>query len=246
MKAVILAAGMGKRLKPLTSELPKAFIPINGTPLIHYSLNNLKNADITSVIIVVGFMEDFFKEKLGSNYQGMNITYVSNKEYATTGSMYSLSQIEGIVEDDIILLESDLLYEPRAIGALLDSKHQDLILVAELSGSGDEVFVCVDNTDKIIDLGKSISNEKKKNFLGELVGISRFSKEFLHKLFKKAEEDYTEDRKNYHYEECVFETSKLGHPVYALFFKDLVWTELDNENDLKRAQEIVYPEIKKS
>lgn len=243
MKAVILAAGMGTRLKPLTNNLPKAFLPINGKPLIHYSLDNLKSVGITDIIIVLGFMESYFKKNLGETYNGINIEYLVNKEFKTTGSMHSLAQTEGI-NDDIILLESDLLYEKKALDTLVDSKHKDLILVAKASGSGDEAFICTNEANKIIDLGKNISNKNKKKAIGELVGISKFSKSFLNLMIKKSKEDYKKGKKNYHYEECAFATSKKNHhPIFALFCKDLTWVEIDTNNDLTRAKEEVFPEL---
>jgi choline kinase len=141
-------------------------------------------------------------------------------------------------------LESDLLYAPKAISLLLNSDFEDCILVAKLTGSGDEVYICVDDKQRVIELGKNIANQNKKNAIGELVGISRFSREFLSKLFKKAEENYKEGKLNYHYEECVFETTKFDRPVYAIIDKDLAWIEIDNENDLKKAKEQIYPRIK--
>jgi choline kinase len=246
MKAVILAAGRGKRLKPITNELPKAFIPIGDSPILHYSLQNISAVGITNVIIVVGFMEEYFKRKLGHAFHNLEITYVSNREYLTTGSMYSLSKAEEIIDEDILLLESDLLYAPKALEVVLTSHFQDMMLVAEVSGSGDEVFICADDLGRITDLGKNIPDAKKRCPTGEIVGISKFSTGFLDKLFEKAKEDYRQGKIDYHYEEVVFKTSELRYPVYALFCKDLAWVEIDTEKDLKRAKEIIYPRIKKA
>lgn len=243
MKAVILAAGVGKRLKPITNTLPKGLIEIGGESLLEYSFDALKENGIREVIIVTGFFSEAIKQRFEKEYRGLKINYVLNKEYYKTGSMYSLSKAKDRINGEIVLLESDLLYDSKAIGILLNSNFKDCILVAELSGSDDEVYVCVDDNQRIIELGKNIADENKKNAIGELVGISRFSREFLSKLFKRAEEDYEKGKLNSHYEECVFATSKLGNPVYAVLCKDLAWIEIDNENDLKRAKEQIYPRI---
>lgn len=244
MQAVILAAGIGERLKPITNKIPKGLIEIEGKPLLEYSLNALKQNGIKEVVITIGFLEEAIRQKFGREYNGLKISYVSNNEYSKTGSMYSFSMTRKHIDDDIILLESDLLYEPKAIKVLLDSDHRDAILVANLSGSGDEVYICVDDDQRIIDLGKNIADKNMKNAIGELVGISRFSRGFLNKLFKKAEADYEKGELNYHYEECVFAASKLDNPAYAILCKDLAWIEIDNENDIKRAKEQIYPRIK--
>lgn len=241
MKAVILAAGMGTRLRPLTDEIPKAFLEIDSIPLIKRSLDNLLEIGIKELIIVVGYMEEYFKKNIGNHYKKLTITYITNPEYLTTGSMYSLSQTEGLIDNDILLIESDLLYEKIALEALVDSTEPSEILVAPISGSGDEVYICVNKNNELINLGKNI--KKKDKVIGELVGISKLSLDFLLKLFERAKEDYVNNEKNYHYEEVIFELSKT-HPIKCRLINELSWIEIDNINDLKRAIEIVYPKIK--
>lgn len=244
MQAVILAAGVGKRLKPLTQTLPKGLITMGGKSLLEHSLDALEENGIKETIIVVGYLKEAVKEKLSDEYKGIRITYVVNEEYGKTGSMYSFSKAKDAIRgNDVLLLESDLLYDYTALPILINAEFNNCILVAEVSNSGDEVYICVDKNQRIIGLGKNIPEENKKNAVGELVGISRFSKEFLSQLFRKAEEDYKRGELNYHYEECVFAVSKQGKPVYAVLSRDLVWVEIDKESDLKRAQEYVYPKI---
>jgi 2-aminoethylphosphonate-pyruvate transaminase len=245
MNVVILAAGVGRRLRPLTHTLPKAFLPIEGKPLIHYSLENLDRYGFKEVTLVVGYKASYFQEQLGDHYKGISLHYILNPKYQTTGSMYSLSQIQGVLDDDILLLESDLLYEPEALGDMLHSPQKDVILVAGLSGSGDEVYICVDETKRVIDLGKNIPEKNKKKAIGEFVGISKLSKQFLKKLFETVQKDRNINKAQYHYEECIFKTGQLGYPVYALYKKNLLWIEIDTENDLHRAREGMYPRIER-
>ena len=240
MKAVILAAGVGSRLRPLTDKLPKSFIPVDGKPLIEYSLDNLKDAGITEAVIVTGFMESFFKKELGDCHNGIEIQYISNKEYESTGSMYSLSRTEGKINEDIILFESDLLYEPRAIERLLDSPEPDVILVAPASGSNDEVFIEFDGDGRLTDLGKDVPPDRA---YGELAGITKLSREFLQELYGTAKEDYAGGEMKRHYEEVIFKLSKK-YPINCLLIKDLAWIEIDNQECLKKAREVIFPKIK--
>ncbi len=241
MKAVILAAGMGIRLKPLTNDMPKAFIKIDGKSLIIRSLDNLNNVGINDLIIVVGYLEDYFKKKIGYHYKNLKIKYISNPKYSVTGSMYSLSQTEGLIDDNILLLESDLLYEKISLKTLLNSSEPSEILVAPLSGSGDEVYICVNENNELINLGKNIMN--KEDAIGELVGISKLSYDFLKELYKQAKMDYERNENNYHYEEVIFKLSKKL-AIKCRMIKDLNWTEIDNDEDLIRAKEKIYPKIK--
>ncbi len=245
MKAVILAAGMGIRLRPMTESLPKGLIEVNGKTLLERSLENLKENGIKEVIIVTGFYAGSIRDKFGHNYQGLQLKYVHSTEYESTGSMYSLSLLQGLVDDDIVVLESDLLYDKKAIQTILESPYPNVILVADLLNSGDDVYICADENNKLINLGKNISEEEKQKACGALVGITKYSKEYLPILFAQAEQDYAQNEKQYHYEECVFSTTKLGHVVHTQFCNDLNWIEIDNEDDLKRAKEEIYPKIKK-
>ncbi len=239
MKAVILAAGMGLRLGKPNKDTPKAFLAIKGKPLIKHSLDNLAIAGIKEAIIVVGYMGSFFREQLGNSYNGIKIRYIKNEDYSTTNSMYSLSQTEGVIDDDILLLESDLLYDRNAIDELIGSPWKDAVLVSHLTGSNDAVLICADENGNLKDLGKKIN---KKSAIGELVGISKLSLEFLSHLYNFAKEDYAKNEMMYHYEECIFKASRK-FPVKCLLMKGLVWTEIDTENDLGNAKEKIFPKL---
>jgi choline kinase len=244
MKAVILAAGMGTRLRPMTEKLPKGLVKIEGKSLLEYSLEALKANGINNIMIVTGFYGESIKKELDNKHKDMIIEYVENKEYATTGSMYSFSKLKNILNEDILLLESDLIYDKNAIKTILESKEKDVILIAKLLNSGDDVYICADEENKLTCLGKKITEEEKKHAKGALVGISKLSKEFLTELFKEADQNYSDGEKDYHYEECIFETSKIRTPVYVELCKDLNWIEVDNESDLKRAKKEIYPKIR--
>lgn len=243
MKAVILAAGMGTRLWPITTYLPKCLLSLEGKTLLERSLRNLARYGIRDVIIVTGFQEEMITRMFGKTYDGLSLNYVTNPRYSDTGSMYSLSQSRALIDDHILLLESDILYEPKAIEMLLDSPFADVILVADLLHSGDDVYICVNTAQQITNLGKHLPEREKQEAIGCLVGISKFSPEFLAFLFQQAEQDYANKTLMSHYEGCVLETSRSGHPVYVKQCRDLRWIEIDNASDLARAQQEILPEI---
>ena len=243
MQAVILAAGKGTRLKAKTDTLPKAMIEIEGKPLLEYSLDALAENGLSDVIMVVGFRHETISQKFGNRYRGLKIQYVKNDKFAETGSMYSLALVKDIITDEILLMESDLLFESRAISLLLDSNRPNSILVAGLSGSGDEVYICANDKREITKLGKNISASSKQTAIGELAGISRFQLNFLELVFTEARQDFNSGKMNYHYEECVFRTSKKTLPIHAVTGTDLAWIEIDTAEDLQKAQDLIFPLI---
>ena len=131
MQAVILAAGKGTRLKTETDELPKAMIEIGGKPLLEYSLEALIQNGITDVIMVVGFRHETITQRFGTRHGSLRIEYVVNDNHAGSGSMYSLSLVKDLIKDEILLLESDLLYESRALDILLNGGRPNSILVTD-------------------------------------------------------------------------------------------------------------------
>lgn len=248
MKAIILAAGSGTRLKPITDTMPKCLIEIGDRTLLEHSLDNLKQNGIKEVLLVIGYLGEMIKNKIGADYKGMNIRYVENKKYSTTGHAYSLYTTKGLVEDDALLIEGDLLYEPDAIKFLLDQPVDNVILTTGISGSGDEVPIYVDKNDNLAYLKHPqrdmVINVKGEKLIGELVGIVKFSKEFLNEVYKEAEKAYVEGHKDQYYEETIFSASK-SIPIKCSFKKQLTWIEIDNEEDLNKARNIIFPKIYK-
>ncbi len=244
MQAVILAAGVGTRLNKEKSALPKGLIEIGGRPLMEYSLEALNCNGINDLIMVVGYEHEKIRNRFGSRFRDLKIEYVLNENYARSGSMYSFALVQDLIEDEIILLESDLIFEPRAISSLLNADYKNCILVTALSGSGDEVFICANEKHEITELGKEIPPKCRENAIGELAGISRYEGKFLNLVFKKFRSHIAAGRYDYHYETCVFETSRYTEPVYALPADDLVWYEIDTEIDLAKARVQIYPLIR--
>ena len=128
MQAIILAAGVGSRLNKEKNALPKGLVEIGGKPLLEYSLEALSRHGLTEVIIAVGFEHQKIKNRFGSRQGDLKIEYVLNEKYAESGSMYSFALVQDFIEDEIILLESDLIYEPRAINDLLNADYKNCIL----------------------------------------------------------------------------------------------------------------------
>jgi len=244
MKAVILAAGSGRRLLPLTRRLPKTLIRVGGRTLLERSLNALAQRGITESVVVIGHLGEKIRRLIGDRYHGIRVEYVRNPRDTLTGSMHSLFQAREVIDGDILLLESDLLYAPAALDAIIDSPHPNAILVAGLLHSGDDVYVCINESGEVVNLGKHLADADRDAACGALVGISKFSLSFLQRLFARAEEDPRPYPSRCHYEEYVFETSLQGAPLYAVICEDLSWIEIDTLADLRRARKQILPRLR--
>tara|TARA_Y100001970_G_scaffold293813_1_gene443422 strand:- start:442 stop:1176 length:735 start_codon:yes stop_codon:yes gene_type:complete len=231
--AVILAAGLGSRIKGIINEIPKGFIKIGQETLIHRSLRILKSFGISNIIIATGYKSEFYDE-LSSRY---NIVCVKNEKYFCTGSFYSLKNSSKYINDDFLLLESDLIYEQDAIKHLLDSEFSNVLLGSAISNSGDEVFIEHDKDSHLINLSKN--RKKIKRTSCEFVGISKISLDYFSVLCNWHNNNKVIAKK-LHYEEAIA-MANIAKNVYVNEVRDLIWSEIDNEQHLNRTRDHIYP-----
>jgi choline kinase len=237
-QAIILAAGMGVRLKELNQGIPKGFISLgDDKPIIEYSIDALLECGIKDIIIVTGFMDEHY-ENLRSRYP--QIRTVRNEKYSETGTMYSLWCARHLLNTDFILLESDLIYEIRAIRELLESPIKNSILLSGKTEAGDEVYVGADG-----DWVKQISKDKKSltSIVGEFIGVSKFSYDFYLKLIQTAEEGFESNVLISYDMDCLV-TAAEKNPLGFLKIENLLWAEIDDVSQLNKAQK-VWENIKK-
>jgi len=237
-QAIILAAGMGVRLKELNRGVPKGFISLgNDKPIIEHSIDALLACGIKDIIIVTGFMDKHY-EKLRSRYP--QIKTVRNEKYSETGTMYSLWCARNLVNTDFILLESDLIYEIRAIKELLESTSENSILISEKTDAGDEVYVGADDN-----WVKQISKDRKtlSSIVGEFIGISKLSYDFYLKLIQRAEEDFDSNLLISYDMDCFVAVAEKNYLGF-LKIEKLLWAEIDDVSQLNKAQKM-WENIKK-
>lgn len=232
--AVILAAGLGSRLKEKTKNQPKGFLELEGISLIQRSIDNLLSVGIEQIYIGTGYLSSVYDE-FSKNYP--QIECVKSDNYFETSSMYTLYNMKNKINEDFLLLESDLLYEVNALDYLIDDTVNDVILASGKTNSNDEVYIQVDNNNL-----KNMS--KSKNDLdsihAELVGISKISKT-RYKLM--CETFKNQDNLKIDYEYIMVLTSRIK-PFYVKKIEKLIWCEIDDTNHLNRALSTVLPKIK--
>ena len=226
-KAIILAAGMGSRLKEMGEDIPKGFIRLDETPIIEHSLNALISMGIQEVMIVTGHKCEFY-EKLKETYP--EIRTIKNARFAETGTMCSLGHARDFVDADFILLESDLIYDPIVITELLNSPYKDCLLLSGTTNAGDEVYVEADE-NRMTAISKS--RDHIKNSVGEYVGIAKLSKQIYDKLLQVADPE----RKLSYDMDCMAHIAK-EHSIYFLRLENLHWAEIDDPAQLARAQKV--------
>lgn len=234
-QAVILAAGLGSRLRGTFEDQPKGFLRLGDLSIIEESLGKLISAGITDIVIVTGYCHEVY-DLIAEKFPFVRTVF--NPDYATTGSMLSLAVACQCIHADFLLLESDLIYEFSALQTLQNSPDKNIILLSGKTGSGDEVYVGIQG-DRIVNMSKS---RKAIGILGgELVGISKISRALALKMAELGRRK-TEKIPQYHYEDCLTDLSNTEAIRYECI-EDLAWMEIDDSNHLHKAHEKIYPLI---
>lgn len=236
--AVILAAGRGTRLAGHVGDYPKGFLTLGERPIIEESIARLMRAGISEVVIVTGHCAAHY-EALARRMAEV-VRTVHNPRYADSGSMYSLYCARETITGPFLLLESDLVYEPRALTRLLEEPAEDAILLSGPTGAGDEVYVeCAD--------GRLVNMAKRRELLGpsiagELVGISKISAALYARMCAIAEQAFARSLK-YDYETDCLVAAGREQPIACPVVPDLVWGEIDDPSHLERVRGTVYAEV---
>lgn len=247
MQAIILAAGMGRRLGEYTKDNTKCMLPVNGVRLIDRVLTQLSPLGLTRVIIVVGYKGQNLIDYLGHRYDDQfPIEYVENPIYDKTNNIYSLALAkQQLQEDDTLLIESDLIYDDGLFQLLLNNPYPNLALVAKYESWMDGTMVRLDDEQNIVDfVSKEAFSFKEVDTYFKTVNIYKFSREFSRTKYVPFLEAYCTAVGNNEYYENVLRiiTSLNDHSLKALPLTHEKWYEIDDKQDLDIAEAIFADE----
>ena len=246
MQAIILAAGMGKRLGEYTKNNTKCMVPVNGTPLIDRALSQLSRLSLNRVVIVVGYEGKKLMGYLGTEYHGLKIEYVNNPVYDKTNNIYSLALAKDkLQEDDTLLIESDLIFDNGMLNLLIDNPLPNLALVAKYESWMDGTMVRIDGDNNIVNfIPKAAFRYSDTGSYYKTVNIYKFSKEFSQTKYVPFLEAYTKSVGNNEYYENVLRiiTFLNSHDLKALPIGNEKWYEIDDKQDLDIAEALFADE----
>ncbi|MBR2212049.1 MAG: aminotransferase class I/II-fold pyridoxal phosphate-dependent enzyme [Fibrobacter sp.] len=246
MQAIILAAGMGKRLGEYTKSNTKCMVPVNGTPLIDRTLNQLSKLGLSRVVIVVGYEGRKLMDYLGEEWNGLRIEYVNNPIYDKTNNIYSLALAEKqLQEDDTLLIESDLIFDDGMFDLLLKNQFPNLALVAKYESWMDGTMVKIDRDYNIVNfVTKAAFDYSEVNCYYKTVNIYKFSKEFSRSKYVPFLNAYSKAVGNNEYYENVLRIISFlsKSDLKALPITNEKWYEIDDKQDLDIAEALFAEE----
>lgn len=236
MQAIILAAGMGKRLKELTANNTKCMVKVNGITLIERMLTQLDKLNLNKVVIVIGYEGEKLVDFIKSLPIKTPIEFIDNPIYYKTNNIYSLSLAKDcLLLEDTLLLESDIIFEDDVLKALIDDKRDTLALVDKYESWMDGTVVKLDKDDSIIDFipGKKF-DYKDINSYYKTVNIYKFSKEFSITHYVPFLDAYSKALgNNEYYEQVLRVIALLDNPIIkAKRLMGQKWYEIDDIQDL--------------
>lgn len=233
MKAIILAAGAGTRLSPLTNGCPKCLVQVGGQRLIDYQLRALRQAGVDEVVLVVGYEADQIRAHCGSAAR-----YIENPDYLSTNSIYSLYLAAAELDSDTFLFNCDILFHPEIIERLL--AHPNAVAVdAQVQRVAGEMNVACDGQDRVRAISKQLMPCDSQAQSAQLV---KFDRQGALAVGREVERLVREQHRD------VFPTSAYGplitrQQLFAVEVGDLPWGEIDSLEDYERVCREVLPRL---
>lgn len=238
MKAVILSAGVGSRIRPLTDNTPKSLLKVGGKAILERMIDNLIAVEIKEIAIVTGYLEDQIKDFVAKNYPDLNVTFIRNDVYDQTNTAYSLNLTKDFVgDDDFIKFDADVVFEREVLVRLINSyPNSSLCIDKNIHLDKEEVKVITKEGDRVLQVGKKLDPTQSK---GESVGIEKITKDAGKVLFEELAEVLSDPTKQQEYYDDSYTTLiEKGLPFYAVDITGLKWVEVDIHRDFKRANSL--------
>ena len=236
MKAIILAAGMASRLRPLTLTTPKSLLKVGERSLLQRSMDALIANGVKEFCVVTGYLHEMIEDFVRKQYaDSIKVTFIYNKVYETTNNIYSLWLARPFAEgQEVLLLDSDLLYDPLIVTRVLASDAPNVLTLIRHELGEEEMKVVTDERGSIKEISKTCN---PANAAGESLGIEKMGVEYTKALYKELEPMMNEEHlENVFYERAFERLIPQGHTYHVLDVTELFSCELDTIEDFENAK----------
>ena len=241
MIGVILAAGMAKRLRPLTDTKPKCLLEVGGRTLLERTVRAMQQAGITEFVVVTGYRGEQIRGFLETSMTSPHFTFLHNSDYEHNNNIYSLWMAGEVVRGrEFLLMDSDILCDPAAVVAIAKQEESALALNRHECGE-EEIKVIVDANQHITEINKTCN---PKDAIGESVGIEKMTAEYSTALYQELDQMIVKEGLiDVFYERCFERLIPQGHTFKVVDTTHYFSYELDTPEDFQRAQELIPAEL---
>ena len=232
--ALLLAAGTGSRLAPLTDRMPKCLVPVNEISILERLVDDLRVHNFKRLVIVVGHQADSIRNFLGNRAGGMKITYITSPVYKTTNNIYSLWLARKEIDEPFLLIESDLVFDPKMLTGML---QPDRIAVSKLQPWMNGTTVTINSHQKITAFQKDIQKSDDNHY--KTVNIYSLSTLTWQLVCKRLDHYISNNMVNGYYETVFADMATEGCLSFTpVFFNADRWYEIDTIADLRAAAQV--------
>jgi len=234
MKAIILAAGIGKRLQKVAGDIPKSMIQIGVKSIIHHQLESCKKVGITKFVIVLGYEKNILKAHILEKINPANVTFIVNPIYDKTNTLYSLWLCRDLFTEDFIYFNADVIFGKNLLEKISDKSEYSQLLLETKSCAEEEVKMIINKNNRILEIGKQLEIER---CAGEFIGIGKFNKNILSEFKKFLQYGIDNKQENNYFEYAVNLLAKKV-VLKAVPTDDIPCIEIDFPQDLERAKQL--------
>lgn len=231
MKVVILNSGIGKRLRPFTNANPKCLAKLNEETILEHQLSNLLHYGLKDTIMTTGLFENKIRNEVKNKFRAMKAVYVKSDKPESTNYIYSIWLLKNMINDDVILMHGDMVFEKELLGKLLDSKHENCVLVNNKIKVPEKDFKARIKNDMIKEIGVNVFGHDA--FF--LAPVYKFSKSGFGLLLAEIEK-FVQRNEVTVYAENAFNNISDKLKLYPLYYQDEFCMEIDNFDDLEIAR----------
>ena len=241
MKAIILAAGVGSRIRPLTDNLPKCLLKIGGKSILEMMVSHIQDCGINEVVFVLGYLQDQIKQFVTTKFPDLTAHFVINDRYAETNTGFSLMLTKDFVEDSaFVKFDADVVFEKKILKKLLECGHETCLCIDKnIHLDGEAIKVITRGETRVVKASKVVDPAAAA---GESIGIEKISAQTAKLLFAELEIMMADEKNHQAYYERAYERLiEKDVAFYALDISGLKWSEIDTKADLGQAEEIFNP-----
>ena len=236
IKAIILAAGVGSRIRPLTDNCPKSLLKIGDNTILEMMISHIQDCGINEVIFVLGYLQEQIKDYVKIKFPDLNSHFVTNDKYAETNTGFSLMLAKDLInESAFIKFDADVVFDKKILENLIECEYANCLCIDKnINLDAEEIKVIVEDKNRVLKVSKTVN---PKDAVGESIGIEKINSETAKLLFAELK-IMMEDRKNQqeYYEVSYERLIEKNIPFYALDISGLKWTEIDTKEDFITAE----------
>jgi choline kinase len=238
MKAIILAAGVGSRIRPLTDNCPKSLLKVGGKTILEMMISHIQDCGINEVVFVLGYLQEQIKDYVKTNFPDLNAHFVTNDRYSETNTGFSLMLTRDLIKESaFIKFDADVVFDKEILNKLIASEYANCLCIDKnINLDAEEIKVIIEDNNRVVKASKAVNPQ---DAVGESIGIEKISANTAKLLYTELEIMMEEEENHQEYYEGAYERLiEKNVAFYAVDISGLKWTEIDTKEDFSTAEKI--------